>query len=217
MLTQPLPANETRTTDATAAASSAEHPVDSTVEVLRRAHAGEQAALWTLLERTLGPLRRWAGGRLPRYAREYANTEDVVQDVAVRAFGGLRRFKFRTLDDVRAYLRESVRNRIRDEIRKVMRRGSMEPLPAQVAEDRMSPLELVILNEDTERYMRALRQLKPAQRLLLVHRLEHRRSFDEIARLTNKPTANAARVAVGRAMDRLAEILAAPPAGPLTH
>jgi RNA polymerase sigma-70 factor (ECF subfamily) len=177
---------------------------ESTITILERARRGDANATMVLLERTVAPLRRWARGRLPDFARGGADTEDVVQDVVVRAIAGIKRFEHRTVDALRFYLREGVRNRIRDEIRKVSRRGVAEELPADLAGDSPTPLERVILQEGSERYLEALRRLRPGDRIAIIYRLEHGFGYDEIARRLDKATPDAARVAVARALKRLA-------------
>jgi RNA polymerase sigma-70 factor (ECF subfamily) len=184
---------------------------DSTLDVLERARDGDTSAVRVLIERTLGPLKRWARGRLPRYARASANTDDVVQDAIIRVLGRLERFEHRTVDGLQAYLRESVRNRIRDEIRKLSRRGIGEKLPDAVPAETYSPLEQVILKERAERYLEALRTLRPEDRLAVIFRLEHRYSFAEIADRLGKSSPDAARMAVNRAVKRLAEALGVSP------
>src|SRR3954463_2760955 len=165
---------------------------DSSLDLLGRAREGDATAARVLLERTVGPLRQWAGGpsgprrrgaraRLPSYARASANTEDVVQDVVLRALAHLDRFEHRTVGGLQAYLRESVRNRIRDEIRGVSRRGVPEELPDSLVDESYSPLEQAILQERSERYLEGLRTLRPEERLAIIFRLEHRQSFAEIA------------------------------------
>jgi hypothetical protein len=39
---------------------------ESSIELVRRARAGDRRALGTLFQRHVPPLRRWASGRLPR-------------------------------------------------------------------------------------------------------------------------------------------------------
>lgn len=180
---------------------------DSTLDVLERAKQGDGEAARVLIERTVGPLRRWARGRLPYYARAGANTEDVVQDAVLRALGRLDSFEHRTVDGLQAYLRESVRNRIRDEVRRVSRRGVGEELPEELRDDRYSPLETLILKERSERYLAALRTLKPDDRLAIIFRLEHHHPFEVIAQKLGKSTPDAARMAVTRAVKRLAEAI----------
>jgi len=177
---------------------------DSTLDVLERARQGDGAAARVLIERTVGPLRRWARGRLPNYARDAANTEDVVQDAVVRALARVEHFEHRSVDGMQKYLRESVRNRIRDEVRRVSRRGVTQELPEAVYDDGYSPLEELILKERSERYLAGLRTLKPAERMAIIFRLEHRHSFEVIAQKLGKSSPDAARMMVSRAVKRLA-------------
>jgi RNA polymerase sigma-70 factor (ECF subfamily) len=184
---------------------------DSTLDVLERARHGDASAVRVLIERTLGPLKRWARGRLPRHARASANTDDVVQDAILRALGRLERFEHRTVGGLQAYLRESVRNRIRDELRKLTRRGIGERVPDSLPAEAYSPLEEIILKERFERYLEALRTLRPEDRLAVIFRLEHRHSFAEIAERLGKSSPDAARMAVNRAVKRLAAALGVSP------
>lgn len=177
---------------------------ESTITILERARRGDGNATMVLLERTVAPLRRWARGRLPDFARAGADTEDIIQDVVVRALGGIKRFEYRTVDALQLYLRESVRNRIRDEIRRVSRRGVAEELPAELAQDAETPVERLILRESSERYLEALRRLKPGDRIAIIYRLEHGFGYEEIARRMDKATPDAARMSVARALRRLA-------------
>lgn len=180
---------------------------DSTLDVLERARQGDGSAARVLIERTLGPLRRWARGKLPFYARASANTEDVVQDAVLRALARVEHFEHRSVDGMQAYLRESVRNRIRDEVRRVTRRGIGEELPDSLQDRTYSPLEQLIMKERSERYLAALRTLKPNDRLAIIFRLEHHHSFEEIAQKLGKSSPDAARMAVTRAVKRLAEAI----------
>ena len=180
---------------------------DSTLDVLPRARSGDAAAARVLIERTVGPLRRWARGKLPRYARDAANTEDVVQDAVVRVLARVDHFEHRSVDGMQAYLRESVRNRIRDEVRRVGRRGVSQELPDALHDHGYSPLEELIRQERSDRYLAALRTLKPHERMAIIFRMEHHHSFEEIAEKLGKATPDAARMAVTRAVKRLADAI----------
>lgn len=195
-VTEPLAADE--------ADSDSGAECDSSLDVLARAREGDTEAARVLIERTVGPLRRWARGRLPNYARAGANTEDVVQDAVVRALARVEHFEHRSVDGMQKYLRESVRNRIRDEVRRVARRGVGEELPEAIHDNAYSPLEELIMKERSERYLEALRSLKPADRQAIILRLEHRHSFEDIARALGKASPDAARMTVSRAVKRLA-------------
>src|SRR5262245_24680381 len=58
---------------------------ESTLDLLARMKAGDRQALEQIFERCLPPLRRWARGRLPRYARDLLETEDLVQETVLHA------------------------------------------------------------------------------------------------------------------------------------
>ena len=48
--------------------------VDATADLLARAQAGDEEALNLLFERHIPLLKRWASGRLPRWARQVGQT-----------------------------------------------------------------------------------------------------------------------------------------------
>jgi RNA polymerase sigma-70 factor (ECF subfamily) len=186
-------------------ASSDDLSCDSTVEILARAQRGERSAALILIQRAVPAVRRWARGRLPSSARSDADTEDVVQDAVLKTLKSIATFEHRTVGGLQAYLRTSVVNRIRDLIRASGRRGVPEALDA-VHDSQPSPLEAVIMRERLDRFLGALQRLKPADRQVIVWRLELGYSVDEIASRLGK-SKSAAGMTVTRAMARLAAAL----------
>jgi RNA polymerase sigma-70 factor (ECF subfamily) len=183
---------------------------DSTLHVLRRAQDGDESAARLLIERALPPVRRWARGRLPRYARSDADTEDVVQDVVLRTLRRIRRFQHRTVGGLQAYLRQAVVNRVRDLVRRSKRRGTDVDLDAAPLRDwKPSPLESAIMRQQLDRFLDALARLKPADRQVVVWRIELGYTADEIAIKLGKSKA-AAGMTVSRALARLASELNLP-------
>src|SRR5476649_1697431 len=61
----------------------------SSFDLLHLARHGDQEALSRLLERYLPRITRWASGRLPRWARDMADTDDLVQETLVKTVRGL--------------------------------------------------------------------------------------------------------------------------------
>ena len=55
--------------------------------------SGDDTALGTLVERYLIPLRRWASGRLPAWARDLRDTDDIVQDTLMATLRHLDGFE----------------------------------------------------------------------------------------------------------------------------
>lgn len=181
-------------------------PLDSqiTVTLLARVRDGDSDALDRLLQRCLPPLRRWAHGRLPAYARGMLDTADLVQDTVIKALRNLDHFQPRHEGALQAYLRTALNRQITDVIRHRLRRPDSTPVPEDLEDPQASPLDLAIGVENAERYEAALSRLRDEDREAIVARLELQYSYDELAVALDKPTANAARVAVIRALKRLA-------------
>ena len=180
-------------------------PLDpSSAELVLRARAGDSHAADILFERYLPVLRRWAAGRLPRWARDAADTDDMIQDTLIKTLRNVETFVPRHDGAVAAYLRHAMDNRIRDEIRKVRTRPAKGELPPDPRSALASPLEEAVGREALARYEEALARLSAEDRALVIARIELGLSYEEVAAETNKPSADAARMAVGRALVRLA-------------
>jgi RNA polymerase sigma factor (sigma-70 family) len=179
--------------------------LETTLELLARARKGESAALDALFQRSLPALRRWARGRLPRYARDIADTQDLVQDTALRTLHRLDSFEARSPGALQAYLRQAVANAIRDQIRRATRHPEKAELTESHPAAAPSPMELAIGREGIERYEAALSRLRDIDREAIIARFELQQSYEEIAIALAKPSADAARVAVTRALARLVE------------
>jgi RNA polymerase sigma-70 factor, ECF subfamily len=183
----------------------AEDDPESTFHLIDRARAGDHAALNRLFDRHLAPLRRWARGRLPRWARDLADTDDLVQETLLQTFKKIEDFEPRRVGALQAYLRQAVLNRIRDELRRKGRRPQAAELDGLEEDRAASPLEQAIGQEAIERYERALARLRPEEQEAVIGRVEMGYGYDELAEALGKPTADAARKAAERALVRLAE------------
>ena len=179
--------------------------LDSTFRLIALARAGDREALERLFARQLRPLQRWASGRLPKWARELTDTDDLVQDTLVKTFKRIRDFEPSRVGALQAYLRQAVLNRIRDELRRKGRQPDMAALDAIEIDSGQSPLEETIGREAVDRYERALARLKPDEREAIIARVEMGYTYEELAEALGKPTADAARKAAQRALIRLAE------------
>ncbi len=178
------------------------------MQLLRRARAGDRDALDQLFARHLPRLKRWAHGRLPRRGRDRGDTTDVVHDAAMNVFERLDRFEPRHRGALQAYLRQAVLNRIRDEHRRVMRRPEAVELAPELADGSTpSPLDEAIGAETAARYRQALASLRPDDQQAVVARIEMGYSYEQVALLLDKPSPDAARVAVSRALVRLATLM----------
>ena len=179
---------------------------EPTVELIIKARRGDAAALEAILQRCLPALKRWAHGRLPMEARRHLDTGDLVQEAALRVMAKLDTFEPRGVGAMQAYLRQSVINRIRDEVRRLKRRPRVE-VPDELPSDNASPLEQAIANEAYERYRNALESLRSKDREIIVARIEAQWTVREIAQRFGFSSDEAARMAVSRAVHRLAAVL----------
>jgi RNA polymerase sigma-70 factor, ECF subfamily len=180
---------------------------EPTIELVVRARSGDRPAMEALLERCLPPLKRWAHGRLPAAARGNMDTGDLVQEAALHVLGRLDHFEPRHVGAMQAYLRQSVINRIRDEVRRIGRNPPPLELYDDHASDRTTPLEAAIKVEAYEHYREALSKLSTKDREMVVARIEVQWSLPEIAHRFGMRTVDAARMAASRAIKRLTQNL----------
>ena len=180
---------------------------ESSVDLLARARTGDREALEQLFRRYRPILRRWARGRLPAWAREFVDTDDLVQDTLMKTVQRIEVFEPHHDGALLAYLRQALQNRIREEIRRRGRAPERASLDAETPDDTASPLERAVGLQNLERYEAALARMRPEDRELIVLRMEMGLSYEEMAEAGGKPSANAARMAVLRALFRLGKEL----------
>lgn len=178
---------------------------ESTRSLIERHRSGDPEALDRLFCRYLPALRRWASHRLPQWARDVADTQDLVQETLLQTFNRMDVFEPAHEGAFQAYVRQALLNRIRDEIRKSGRRPGCGALDSQQGYDSPSPLEEAIGREAADRYEQALAALKPEEREAVIIRVELGFSYDEMAVALNKPSPDAARMAAQRALLHLAQ------------
>jgi RNA polymerase sigma factor (sigma-70 family) len=181
--------------------------METTVDLLSRLRGGDAQARECLIARYLPVLRRWAHGRLPQYARDLADTDDLVQVTLIRAIDRLGEFEPRHEGAFLAYLRRILLNSIRDEIRGAMRQPGRGPLPEDLPARLPSAVEQAIGRETMEAYEAALAGLPEIQQEAVILRVEFGFSYPEIAAALDRPSANAVRMMVSRALVQLAEAM----------
>jgi RNA polymerase sigma-70 factor (ECF subfamily) len=183
---------------------------DSTAALLGRIRSGDSAARERLFARCLPRLQQWAHRRLPRRARDIADTDDLVQVALLRAFHRVDGFEARREGSFLAYLRTILLNAVRDELRRSARRPDITELDEDMMEDG-SPtvLDEVIGRDRVRQYEAALERLTEEQREAVILRVEFDMSFREIAEAMGKSNADAARMTVARAIVHLERAMGA--------
>jgi RNA polymerase sigma factor (sigma-70 family) len=178
---------------------------DATLVLIARAREGDVNALNDLCTRYLPRLTRWAHGRLPAGARGAIDTHDVVQETLAHVVRRLPSFEPRHEGAFQGYVRRALLNRIRDEARKLGRKGPPEPLNPEHPTPDASPLEEAIGHEAVEKYEAAMTRLREEDRQAIIGRIELGLPYAELAPMLGKPTIAAAHMAVSRALLRLAK------------
>ena len=181
-----------------------EPKAESSVDLLIQAQAGDLEAQNELLSRYLPRLNRWASGRLSSGLRSMLDTGDLVQDAMINALRNLNTLEIRSEGTLQLYLRRAVNNRIVDLYRRRARRPVREEMPEDAVAHTPSPLDLAVGGETVEWYERALATLNDEQQALIFLSVELGHSAKEIAAQLDKPSADAARMAVNRAVEALA-------------
>jgi RNA polymerase sigma factor (sigma-70 family) len=172
-------------------------------ELLRQARAGQSQALNRLFARYLPQLRRWAHRRVPGWARNAADTSDLVQETVLHTIQNLDGFEPQREGALLGYLRRSLLNRVRDQFRWAARHPAPAELNDAFVDSGASPLESAINEQDQRRYRAALKRLRAADRHAIVGRVELGYSYEQLALMLDKPTPGAARLAVRRSLQRL--------------
>ena len=180
---------------------------DATARLVGRIVDGDDHALEILVERNLAPLQRWAEGRLPGWARSSTDTGDLVQEALLSTLERLETFECRRPGSFQAYLRRAVLNRINDRIRAAKRRPHLA-MTDSLRDDTPSPVEALVGKQALAYYEKAFARLKSAEQEAVHLRVELNLGYDEIAEALDKPSADAARMIVSRALARLAKEIA---------
>lgn len=178
---------------------------ETTAVLLERIRSGDARAREQLFARYLPLIRRVAHGRVPECVRGQIDTDDLVQSAFQRALSHIDRFEPRREGAFLAYLRRIVLNQIRDAARRAHHRPPAGALPNDVPCTHATTLQQAIGREALEAYEAELMQLAPRRRRAVILRLEFHLSFTEIAEALDLPSATAARLVVGRAIDHLAK------------
>lgn len=178
-----------------------------TQDLVRSAKQGHRDALEALLTRYRPRLARWAAGRLPVSARSLLDTGDLVQETLMRAVENIGLIEAKGPGGFEAYVRHAVLNRIRDQVRWARRRAGSEPASENLVDRAPSPLEDAIGADVIHRYEEAMELLSEEERQILHLRIELDLGYDEIAHMLGRPSADATRMAIQRALHKLASTM----------
>jgi RNA polymerase sigma-70 factor (ECF subfamily) len=180
---------------------------ESSFDLLVQAKAGNDDALNRLLGRYIPRLERWVSGRMPHGIRSMNDTADIVQESVINALRNLDTLEIRSEGALLAYLRQAVNNRIIDQYRRHGRRPPRVEIPIDAAAVETSPLEAAIGVEAMENYERALGGLREKDQRVIILHVEFGMKAADLAAELGLDTPAAARMAVQRALKKLADAM----------
>lgn len=169
----------------------------SDAELIRRWRDGDGAAATRLVERHAPALARFVAGE-----GERNETEEVVQDTFVRAFGAID--SFRGESAFRTWLFTIARRLLLDRRRAERRSRMVATVDEGDAVTSFDALDTMVADESMARVRRAMDALSPRQREVFALRVEQGLSYREIADLIGT-TEGAARVHYHNAMRAVKE------------
>ncbi len=177
-------------------------PSSQTRDLFARGQAGDRGAMSLAFGRVVARLRGWTRARLPHEMRGGALTEDVLHDAAVNVLQRMEGLRLKEAGDLEAYIRQTIVNQIRDRS-KWRRRHPHEPLAVDRPSREESPLDAAIRCERWAPYQAAFDALTESEREALIARFDMGLGYEAIAALTERRSADAARMIVNRALDKL--------------
>lgn len=124
----------------------------------------------------------------------------------MRALDRLDTFEPRGEGAFLAYLRNTLMNQIRNEIKRSTQARAREAAAVGSAAG-PSPLEEMVGRKVIDQYEAALQSLPPRMQEAVILSLELQFSHKQVAEAIGCPSANAARMVVSRALSRLAEAM----------
>ena len=190
-----------------------------TLDLLRRAQHGEDAALQRLLERYYERVRRIVRLRLGGALRSRLESGDILQETFLAAVRNFSRFELRDEASFINWLAVLAENQIRDaaDYHGAQKRAAAREVPLDFTDrsgaigidpvaSGLLPPGAAAQAEAIGRIESAIEALPPEYRELIILRDYAGASWDAIAEQTGRPSPDAARMMHAKAMVKLAQL-----------
>lgn len=172
---------------------------ETDLELIGRWKSGESRAATMLVARHSQALSRFIAGSGGR-----VETEEIVQDTFVRAFGAID--SFRGESSFRTWLFTIARRLLMDLRRSEKRRGNTVEVHESDVVSEYGALDSIIADEAAERIRIALGKLTPTQREVFTLRVQQGMAYRDIAEVVGS-TEGAARVHYHNAVETIKRLL----------
>jgi len=176
--------------------------------LLHRVAAAEQGAIRECIERFGGLI--WSLAR--RLSPTRTEAEDAVQEIFLELWRSARRFDPAIASET-AFVAMIARRRLIDRRRRQLRRPDTEPLSDRPTVHEGAEAQRMELQGEAALAAKAMAQLRPEQRTVLIMSTCHGLSHEEIANSLGMPLGTV-KAHARRGLIRVREMLAAPAGGP---
>ena len=172
---------------------------NSTINLIHRAQRGEDEALNLLFERYFPRVRQFVRTKLGTRLRQRVESVDIVQETFGKAMQGIDTFEYRDKRSFYNFLCKYADNKISEEIRHHWAQcRSLDrevPLVDEIGPGTdETPSQLLAASSVSETVRDCIRELPEAAQESIMLRCFGELTFAEIARLTGRPSEDAARV-----------------------
>jgi len=174
--------------------------LSATAIILERIVNGDKNATNDLVKHCYPVLLKWAHGRIPYSQKSLLETTDLVQESLIRGIQRIEQFESLKPGAFLAYLRKIFINCINESVRK--------PNNSVNIDDFLNRRTQFSTELDVDEYIfyeRALDKLSEAEQQAIILRVEFGFSYKDIAQEMDKPSDDAARMFVSRALIKLAK------------
>jgi len=196
-------------------------PFDQTIDLVRRAQDGDAQALQALFGRYYERVRRMVRLRLGAALRHRLDSGDILQETFMEALRTFDRFEMRDQGSFINWLARLAENRIRDaaDYHRALKRSAGREVPLSPGDQStevdlglqaggLLPSESADAAEQVQRLEAAIERLSDEERELILLRNYAGAAWETVARITGRPSPDAARVAHKQVIVRLSQLMA---------
>ncbi|WP_395372999.1 RNA polymerase sigma factor [Marinicella sp. W31] len=176
--------------------------LSTTALLLNRIIDGDTSAPNELVQHCYPMLLKWAHGRIPQSEKSLLDTHDIVQETIMKGLNKVKDFEAIKAGAFLAYLRKIFVNCVKESLRK-----SKPSLPIDGFESYKTEF---IIDTDTESFLAyetALNKLNEKDQEAVILRIEFGLTYQEIADAMGKPSEDAARMFISRALLKLTKFV----------
>jgi RNA polymerase sigma-70 factor (ECF subfamily) len=215
MTTSPTPPNSSSHLPADSESRDPDEDPSGSLLLIRKAQEGDAQAYEELFERYYPRVHRIVRRQMGNQARIDGDSMDVLQEAMIQAIRAFDRFEVRSQPALIAWFARIVKNRLRDDHRRrhaakrdagvekvlhhISRAYQTGSLRYEALDEGPLPEDQLVRKEELGGLQQALLKIEPIQRDLILLRKREELPWSEIAERLNFPSADAARMAYGRA------------------